>query len=208
LSDSPKALFLFDIDGTLVQSVSVDDDLYRSALHHVLGPVRFRDAFAEYDFVSDSGILWQVLIDNDLQDLPDPTSAIILKFVDSLQEHISKDGAFREVPGARKLVASLQSSPDHYVAIATGGWSASATLKLESAGFDLNDITLSASDEKCDRTDIMRAALDQPETEYQSITYYGDGPWDRDACVSLGWDFIPVGRALGGLESYLDLGVV
>ncbi len=199
---------VFDIDGTLLQSNSVDDDLYRSALHHVLGPVQFRDAVAEYDFVSDSGILWQVLIDNDLQDLPDPTSEIISNFVDALQEHISKNGSFREVPGARNLVESLQSSPNHYVAIATGGWSASAILKLETAGFDLNNITLSTSDKKRDRIDIMRSALDRPETEYESITYYGDGSWDRDACAALGWNFIPVGRNLGGLESYLELGDV
>jgi FMN phosphatase YigB (HAD superfamily) len=199
---------IFDIDGTLLQSVSVDDDLYRSALHDVLGPVQFRESLTHYDFVSDSGILWQVLSDNDLQDVPDPTERIIAIFVDALNEHISKNGAFREVPGARNLVASLRSSPEHYVAIATGGWSASATLKLESAGFDLNNIVLSASDTDRDRTKIMRSALDRAEEEYESITYYGDGPWDRDACAALGWNFIPVGRAICGLESYLDLGDV
>ena len=199
---------VFDIDGTLLESASVDDDLFRFALRRVLGPVKFRESLTDYDFVSDSGILWQVLVDNKLQELPDPTSEIISNFVGALQEHISKNGAFCEVPGARDLMASLRSSPDHYVAIATGGWFASATLKLESADFDLNNITLSASDTERDRTGIMRAALDRSETEYESITYYGDGPWDRDACEALGWNFVPVGRALGGLESYLDLGDV
>ena len=199
---------IFDIDGTLLQSDSVDDDLYRSSLRHVLGPVRFREEISDYDFVSDSGILWQVLADNDLMASPDPTPEIVEYFVNALQDHISESGGFREVPGARKFFESLQSSQDHYVAIATGGWSASAILKLRSAGFDLDGLRLSASDNERDRTAIMRLALDRIESEYDSVTYYGDGSWDRDACISLGWNFVPVGRAIGGLETYDNLGVV
>lgn len=165
----------------------------------------FRESLSDYDFVSDSGILWQVLADNKLRHLPDPTSEIRSTFVGSLKEHISNNGAFREVPGARNFLASLWSSQDHYVAIATGGWSASATLKLDSAEFDIENVTLSASDTERDRTRIMRSALDRPENDYESITYYGDGPWDRDACRALGWKFVPVGHALGGIESYRNL---
>ncbi|MCH8865791.1 MAG: HAD family hydrolase [Proteobacteria bacterium] len=199
---------VFDIDGTLLDSNSVDDDLYRSSLRHVLGPVRFREEISDYDFVSDSGILWQVLADNDLMISPDPTPEIIEYFVNALQDHISENGGFREVPGARKFFESLRSSQDHYVAIATGGWSASAILKLRSAGFDLDGLQLSASDNEHDRTAIMRSALDREKSEYESVTYYGDGPWDRDACISLGWNFVPVGREIGGLETYHNLGVV
>ena len=199
---------VFDIDGTLLDSNSIDDDLYRASLHHVLGPIRFRAEISDYEFVSDSGILWQVLADNGLTDLSDPTADIIEYFIEALRDHISEFGGFREVPGARKFFESLHSSQDHYVAIATGGWSASAMLKLHSAGFDLDGIRLSSSDNERDRTAIMRSALDRKESEYDSVTYYGDGPWDRHACKSLGWNFVPVGRAVGGLETYQNLGVV
>lgn len=193
---------VFDIDGTLLQSAAVDDELYREVLCHVLGPVKFRESLTHYEFVSDSGILGQVLIDNDLTSLPDPTPKIISKFAASLQSHITTNGPFREVPGARDFLASLRSSPDHYVAFATGGWHASASLKLASAGFDFSGINLSTADAAPDRTEIMRLALDRPEHEYESITYYGDGSWDKEATAKLGWNFIPVGAGLGGLESY------
>jgi phosphoglycolate phosphatase-like HAD superfamily hydrolase len=193
---------VFDIDGTLLQSASVDDSLYRLALVHVLGPIEFRETLADYEFVSDSGILSQVLIDNNLQSRPNPTPEIISKFLVELQIYIDRYGPFQEVPGARNFLASLTSSPDHYVAVATGGWSASAKLKLKSADFDLHDLTLSTSDEERDRTRIMCSALDRPEAEYESVTYYGDGPWDEEACALLGWNFVAVGPALGGLESY------
>lgn len=196
---------IFDIDGTLLDSTAVDDEIFHGALHHVLGPIKFRDSLAEYEFVSDSGILQQVIVDSDLLHLPDPTDKVIAAFVDGLSEHFSANGAFPEIPGARSFLASLQSSQDHYVAIATGGWSASARLKLETAEFDLDDIHVSTADVNPDRTEIMRAALDRPEQEYNSITYYGDGIWDRDACEKLGWDFVPVGPKLGGLDSYQHL---
>ena len=36
----------------------------------------------------------------------------------------------------------------------------------------------------------------------ESITYYGDAPWDRVATAELGWRFEPVGPSLNGLASY------
>jgi len=193
---------IFDIDGTLLKSASVDDELYRSALQRVLGPMRFRESLSDYDHVSDSGILAQVIDDNQFSALQSPAPQIISYFVESLQNYITSNGPFLEIPGARRFLKGLRASPKHYVALATGGWRASAILKLESADFDLDGIGLFTSDQEYDRSRIMLSALDRPESDYSSITYYGDGPWDRTACKRLGWKFVAVGRSLGGLESY------
>lgn len=198
---------IFDIDGTLLQSVAVDDDLYRAALLSVLGPVTLRDSFHEYEHISDSGILRQVLIDNQVPDATERTAEVISHFVQSLQEHIDKNGPFDEISGAREYFEGLCNSRKHYVALATGGWEASARLKLQSAGFDLNGVTLATSDTEHDRTRIMLAALDRPESEFESITYYGDGHWDREACQKLGWGFVAVGASLEGLRSYGDIAI-
>lgn len=195
---------IFDIDGTLLESAAVDDDLYRQAVTSVLGPVKLRESMADYEHVSDSGILRQILIDNEMPAQPDPAARIILAFVGALQTYIAANGAFREIPGAREFLTSLRSSPHHYVAVATGGWSESAHLKLRSAAFDIRDLPLSASNREQDRTRIMSAALDRPASEFASITYYGDGIWDKRACAKLGWHFVPVGPTLGGLERYPD----
>lgn len=193
---------IFDIDGTLLESAAIDDELYRAAVTSVLGPVKLRESMADYEHVSDSGILRQILTDNEMPAQPDPASRIIAAFVDALQMHITANGPFREIPGARDFLTSLRSSPHHYVAVATGGWSESAQLKLRTADFDLQDLPLSASNREHDRTRIMRAALDRPANEFASITYYGDGIWDEQACARLGWNFVPVGPVLGGLASY------
>ena len=64
---------------------------------------------------------------------------------------------------------------------------------------------MATSDDAQDRKDIMRIALSHLGSGFSSVTYFGDGPWDRDATMELGWRFVPVGPVLGGLDAYDDL---
>ena len=105
------------------------------------------------------------------------------------------------------MLQSLNESDAHAVAIATGGWFESAVLKLDSAGLHRPGIPVATADDSWDRTEIMRIALARLGTGFESVTYYGDGPWDRAACEALGWRFVAVGPALGGLDSYRDVWV-
>jgi hypothetical protein len=79
-------------------------------------------------------------------------------------------------------------------------------LKLQTSGFDLAELPMASSDDSYDRTQIMRIALSRLGNRFESVTYYGDGPWDKAACETLGWRFVAVGPALGGIESYIDIG--
>lgn len=198
---------IFDIDGTLVQSAAVDDRLFRQSVNAILGPVRYRDSLHDYDFVTDSGILAQILEDNNIPMDSDLSESIRTRFFEFTETHISKNGPFEEIHGARDLVESFRRSADHRIAIATGGWRVTAELKLRSARFNTSSIPIATSDAEHDRTRIMLTALSHLGTSFDSITYYGDGPWDRDACLELGWHFIPVGPALGGLESFSEISV-
>lgn len=193
---------IFDIDGTLLESATVDEALYRESVQTVVGAVRFRPSLAEYDFVTDAGILAQVLEDNSLPRNPDLIASVKRHFLEALDAHIARSGPFTEVPGARRHFDSLCVSHRHAVAIATGGWKATAMLKLESAGFDVSAAPVATSDDAIDRVEIMRIALSRIGSTFDSITYYGDGPWDRAACHQLGWNFIAVGPSLGGIESF------
>ena len=48
----------------------------------------------------------------------------------------------------------------------------------------------------------MSHAFKQLTAPFESITYYGDGEWDRAAAIALGWTFVPVGEKLNGLRRY------
>ena len=199
---------IFDIDGTLLHSAAVDDALYREAVRRVLGDVQLRPSLHAYDYVTDTGILYQIVADNEIAVEQEPLHEIKSHFVDLLRGHVDEHGPFLEIPGASDLLASLRASSEHAVAIATGGWRESAELKLQSAGLDYSSFPLATSNDHHERTSIMELALAQLGDRFDSVTYYGDGPWDRDACRALGWDFVAVGPQLGGIESYYGLDLV
>ncbi len=196
---------IFDIDGTLIESARVDDDLYRQSVIEVLGPVKFRSSLRDYRRVTDSGVLMEVLDDNGLSDIPDPTEPIRTRFVELLGRHIEQHGPFAEIPGAKEFLEAHRCSEGHAVAIATGGWRLSAMLKLESAGFETGGVPVTTSDDHLDRTGIMTLALSQLGRDFESVTYFGDGVWDRDASAALGWNFVPVGPTLNGMSSFSSL---
>jgi len=196
---------IFDIDGTLLDSSAEDEELYKQAVRNVLGDVSFRAGLHEYTRVTDTGILLQVLDDNRVAAEERIIERIRCEFFRLVEAHVASAGPFREIPGARTLLRRLRDSPAHGVAIATGGWRQSARIKLTSAGFDLDGIPLVSSDDAIDRTEIMRIALAALGKTAASVTYFGDGAWDRQACEFLGWTFRPVGPALDGLSSFEDL---
>ena len=193
---------IFDIDGTLLHSAAVDDALYREAVRRVLGEVQLRPSLHAYDYVTDTGILYQIVADNEIAVEPEPLQEIKSHFVDLLRGHVHEHGPFLEIPGASELLASLRASPAHAVAIATGGWRESAELKLQSAGLDYSSFPLATSNDHHERTSIMELALARLGNHFDFVSYYGDGPWDRQACADLGWQFVAVGPELGGLTSY------
>jgi FMN phosphatase YigB (HAD superfamily) len=196
---------IFDIDGTLLRSAAVDDALYREAVRRVLGEVHLRPSLHAYEYVTDTGILSQILADNAVPAEREPLHEIKSHFVGLLRSHVEEHGPFEEVPGAGDLLNSLRSSATHAVAIATGGWRESAELKLRSAGLDYSSFPLATSNDHHERTSIMELALARLGDRFDSVTYYGDGPWDRDACSALGWQFVAVGPELGGIETYYGL---
>jgi len=193
---------IFDIDGTLLESNEVDDQLYFAAIRTILGPVKTRDGGA-YTHVTDSGILEEVFIDNGLEQ----SNSIIMKvkttFFEMLSSHFMQQGPFPEIPGARHFIKALLQDESVAVAYATGGWGVSARLKLQSAGFPLSKIPLATSDDSNRREQIMQNALDEIGDNFEKVTYYGDGEWDRVAANNLGWNFEEVGEEIGGIKEYV-----
>ena len=196
-----KAIVL-DIDGTLIESMAVDTELYFSSINKVIGPVKVRDRLSDYDHVTDTGILSQLLEDNGHAFDEKVAASIRSIFVAGLEKHIEMTGPFPVIDGAIQFVEKLRRSENSRVAIATGGWRQSAMLKLETSGFKIDGIPLVTADDAPSRIEIMRAALARIGDGFESITYFGDAEWDRRACESLGWDFVAVGSGLGGIESF------
>ncbi|PCF94936.1 hypothetical protein CPA45_15085 [Vreelandella nigrificans] len=48
------------------------------------------------------------------------------------------------------------------------------------------------------------AARRAGKERYDSITYFGDGPWDQEASKTLGYNFVSVGNRINSPQSVLD----
>jgi phosphoglycolate phosphatase-like HAD superfamily hydrolase len=115
--------------------------------------------------------------------------------------------AILEINGAARLLARLLDEPGVRVAVATGGWYETATLKLRYVGIDPARFALATASDAVARTAIMRLAQERASgvQAFRKVTYFGDGPWDRRASAELGYDFIAVGRGVEHSLRFDDL---
>ena len=195
---------ILDIDGTLIDSMGVDPTLYFSSIERVLGPVHLRD-LNDYDHVTDSGILGQILAENGFSDVGEIIASVKTAFMEGLNSHIEDMGSFPIIDGAVQFVERIRRSTDMRIAIATGCWRESALLKLQTSGFKIEGIPLATSDDSPSRVEIMRSALQMTASDAGAVTYFGDAEWDQRACHDLGWNFVAVGPRLGGIKSYSSI---
>ena len=193
---------IFDIDGTLLDSYGIDNSMYADAVRAALGPVVIRDAWDKYARVTDTGVLADICSDNAMTYDGAVSTAVMKVYLGVLRSHMEAKGPYKEIPGALQYLNSLRRRPDVRVAYATGGWRTTAEHKLASAGFPLEGIPLASADDYQDRAQIMLHALGQLEGPFMSVTYFGDGLWDRAAAAQLGWEFVAVGPKLGGLSDF------
>ena len=215
-----EGLVVFDVDGTLCDTSSVDEECFLSACADWLGEdVRQLD-WTVAPQITDQGILewlWLELLERP----PSPTEVLAVKkrFVLRLKDTCARfPGRFRAMPGAADLFRSPQLESWELVA-ATGGWKEAALVKLKAAGLPTAILTASSND-TADRAQVFRLAastVSVSKSFHGRVVLVGDGVWDARVACELGWTFVGVGtgdkahrlRAAGAREvvqNFTDLG--
>jgi phosphoglycolate phosphatase-like HAD superfamily hydrolase len=198
---------MFDIDGTLADSVGFDSGLYAEIVRSVLG-ADVDTTYRAYRHVTDSGILEELLESHAAVGARDELRAAVKsRFVAATQARFARSpAAIREVAGARALIDTLRARADVRVAIATGGWAETATLKLAAIGIDPRTVALATASDALERTAIMRIAERRAlgDAPASRRTYFGDGAWDKRASADLGYEFIAIGRAVDHAPRFDD----
>jgi phosphoglycolate phosphatase-like HAD superfamily hydrolase len=188
---------MFDVDGTLVQSVDFDEEIYLKTAYELLGR-EISSNWDQYSHGTDSGILYEAIekykIQGDIEDFRNKFKATFINHISKYIENNSDD--IYEVKGASEFIRYLSGRSDIKIAIATGAWEESAKLKLESAGIDINDLAFASSSDHYDRIEIMKLAESRVAGGYDFIskTYFGDALWDKKACEILNYKFVAVGN--------------
>ncbi len=201
MDTNKKIATIFDIDGTLVETAGFEDELYIALVRDVLGEVCIRQDWRTYRHVTDIGVLRQVMEENQVHD-ESRIQEVRAKFGETVSQYLYDGGECLPINGAIGLVDILLSSNQIAMGIATGGWGHTARMKLNHAGFNLQDVVLTSSDDSEERITIMRKCLHALGDSYHRIVYVGDAEWDVQATLELGWHFIGVGTRLKGKCEY------
>lgn len=189
-----KSLVLFDIDGTLTDSVELHQKAFRDSLA-AIGVSPFHGSFHSFQHHTDSHIA-RVLYETEHNRTF--KRAIRQKFEETLFELITAQKV-SEIPGAAMYVKSLEES-EYAVCFATGSLLRAATHKLRLIGLSVHVELLVASDEIEERENIIVQAICKARTFYQvksfdRIVSIGDGLWDLLAAKKLNLDFIGIGAS-------------
>lgn len=185
---------MFDIDGTLVQTSKIDNELFARAVREVMG-VEIDTNWLNYKHVTDTGILSEVIERNgQLDQEVEIQRKVKANFVEKITRQLGNFPAL-EVPGAISFINHLNSLDNVVVSFATGGWYEVSALKLKSAGFSVSKDAVVSSNDHFIRTEIMKLAkAHYPDIPVHACTYFGDGAWDKRACEELGFNFVLVGK--------------
>lgn len=196
-------LAIFDIDGTLTNTNSVDNRCFVDALARVHAITEINTDWASYPHTTDSGITLQIFQEHFGRD-PKEHELVEFKscFVKMLGEQYSNSSCFDEIPGASAALSRLKGDPEWVVAIATGCWRESALLKLRAANIDIEGIPAAFSEDGLSRDEILQAAvtrsLDQHRLSgFEKTVSIGDGVWDVRTARRLEFAFLGVGSGEG-----------
>ncbi len=197
-----KALVMFDIDGTLVNSLGAEATYYPQACELALAIEEVSSNWGEYEHPSDSGIVQQVVaLHFDRDATSEDGRCVEALFLSLLKEAYPRQPDLcRPIPGAHAAFQHARSLPNTTVSIATAGWSATALFKLGFAGFDVEGVPLASAHDGVSKQEIMRVSLARARAcaaveSFSSVVYIGDSNGDVLAAEALGFEFIGIDTA-------------
>ena len=190
-------LVMFDIDGTLTETMKVDEECFVRSCKDVFGFADIDTDWSHYPHTTDSGVFHDVFTSRVGRS---PTEQDVSRFRQhfiQLLAAASSQSPFAPVAGANKLLSRLAQGGSHRVSLATGGWRDSARLKMANAGMCFDDHPTATADDALDRESIMalskQRAAERYGESFACTVYVGDEVWDARACRSVGVPFIGIG---------------
>jgi phosphoglycolate phosphatase-like HAD superfamily hydrolase len=189
-----RSLIVFDIDGTLTDSVIRHQKAFIETLFEI-GVSEINSEFKSFKHHTDSFIAKEIYENNQKKAF---SQEKMQQFENGLSERI-KLFNFNEIKGAKELVEKLQKETEFGVCYATGSLREPAEHKLNSIGIEFKEWQLVASDKIYERENIVGKAIKNSSENYEVETFeriisVGDGLWDLLTADNLKLEFIGVGE--------------
>lgn len=188
-------LIIFDLDGTILDSVNADDKCFIQTFND-LYEINLRNTdWNDFRNVTDTGLTIEIF-EKHLNRKPKKEEREDVKayFKNLLGDHTQQ---FTEIDKSLSFIELVAIQSDFELGFATGGWKETAELKCNSVGLNINDYIFKSSDDHFNRAKIIEYAINEALErhklkEFETITYFGDGLWDYKTTQTLGIDFIGV----------------
>jgi phosphoglycolate phosphatase-like HAD superfamily hydrolase len=196
---SKMKLLIFDIDGTLTDTIGVDNECFISAFEDEFQVELTQTDWATFQNVTDAG-LFQDLFESNFNKKPtlNEKETFQARFFEYLRLNlVNNPERFNEIRGAKKFIENCLQHYGIKVAFATGGWGTSAKMKLQASGIPYENLPLSCSDRFISRQEILTNAVEQSlrqhsTASFSEVIYFGDGVWDLKTTAELEIRFIGV----------------
>ncbi len=175
----------------------MDDECYARAVAETLAVAAEAIDWSDTPHVTDSAIarhLWARYRTH--ADEAHDVAEIQRRFLAILRAELTRaPERFVAIAGAAALFPHLRRAGWH-VALATGGWLASATVKLRAAGLVASDLPMACADDAESREEIVRLAWQKAEVQagiaFRRVVSVGDAPWDVRTARALGLPFVGI----------------
>lgn len=191
-------LAILDIDGTLTDTIEVDDECFRRAMALALGVPENVIDWADAPHITDTGICyWLFERYREQQPSSLEVAAAKAEFLRLLESEAgTRPHRFTPVAGGRDVLSHL-AQDGWSIALATGAWGASARIKLATAGIAAGPIPLVCSDDAPSRLELLRLAIDRAGATssrgFEHVVSIGDGLWDLHAAAAADIAFVGIG---------------
>ena len=197
-------LFVFDIDGTLTDSIPT----YLPVITKVLADIGLQDIDTDYDNYLHHTDLYALEYNYERTFNKKAPANLRYELDHLLGEELSKCNPVTEIPGARSLLLKLQETQIPF-AYGTGAFPKATAIKMEGSQVPFIPEVLATSLHNISRVGFVKEAMEKSKEYYNrksfdSIIAVGDGLWDLKAAQELDIAFLGVGTK--NREAMLDNG--
>jgi len=190
-------LAIFDIDGTLTDSVAIHQTAFIKALEN-FGLSGFDTNWGNYKHHTDSFIFKTIF---EAQFKTNLTNKDIERFENILNDFVltaTTESKIREIKGALAFLQEIASAFD--IVFATGSLLKPARHKIAQTGISIDKSLIIAANELFSRDELVLKAIEHARhfygaNDYKQIIAFGDGLWDYETAKRLNLDFIGIGNS-------------